>query len=113
MNTFASRLTELRESKNMQQKELQEILHVSSGTATNYGKGRHEPNFETLIAIADLFDVSVDYLLGRTNFKQMITDQNYTPEITVSHVLELLLDVSPVHRKTLVQTLRALTDNTK
>lgn len=113
MNTFASRLTELRESRNMQQKDLQELLHVSSGTASNYEKGRHEPDFDTLVAIADLFEVSVDYILGRTDFKQLLTDQPYSVDTTVSQVLELLLEVSPSHRKTLVQIMCALNDNTK
>ena len=113
MNTFASRLTELRESRDMSQKDIQEFLHVSSGTASNYGKGRHEPDFDTLIAIADLFEVSTDYLLGRTDFKQMLADQPYTVDTTVSQALHLLLNISPTHRKTLIQIMRSLNDSTK
>lgn len=62
---FSIRLKELRQSHNLSQKELAEILKVSTGTVGNWEIGLREPDFNTLIKIATLFNVSCDYLLDR------------------------------------------------
>lgn len=65
MRTFGEILVELRESKRMTQCQLAKIIHVTPGTISNYEKGVHYPDVEKLTDLADFFDVSVDYLLGR------------------------------------------------
>lgn len=60
-------LSDLRKDKHLGQKDLAKYLSISVSTISNYETGTHEPDFETLCKIADLFDVSADYLLGRTN----------------------------------------------
>lgn len=65
MFMFSIRLKELRQSRNLSQKELSGILNVSTGTVGNWEVGLREPDFKTLIKIADLFNVSCDYLLDR------------------------------------------------
>lgn len=67
---FARRLKELREEKGLYQKTLSEKLSISRSTITSYESGKRNPDIFTLIKIADLFNVSIDYLLGRTAFKQ-------------------------------------------
>lgn len=62
---FSLRLKELRQSRNLSQKELSEILNVSTGTVGNWEVGLREPDFKMLIKIADMFNVSCDYLLDR------------------------------------------------
>ena len=66
MALFGELLAELRRDRNMTQAELAKELFVTAGTVSNYEKGVHLPDVEKLVAIADFFDVSVDYLLGRT-----------------------------------------------
>ena len=61
------KLHELRKARGMTQKELSEALGVTIRTVTNYENGSREPNIATLIKLADLFDVSLDYLTGRTD----------------------------------------------
>ena len=51
----------------MNQEELAARLNVSKGTIGNYESQKREPDFEMLESIADLFNVSLDYLLGHTN----------------------------------------------
>lgn len=63
---FAKRLKSLREEKNIKQVELAKSLKMTSATLSQYEKGIREPNNETLIKLAEYFDVSVDYLLGLT-----------------------------------------------
>lgn len=59
-------LKELRESKGITQIELAKQLGVVRSTVCQYEKGNREPDTITLIKLADFFDVTTDYLLGRT-----------------------------------------------
>ena len=59
-------LSELRQDRGLTQKELGEIMNVSPGTISNYENGVHLPDAEKLIALADFFGVTTDYLLART-----------------------------------------------
>jgi transcriptional regulator with XRE-family HTH domain len=65
MKILAKRLKNLREAKNLTQKDLALVLGLNSkSTITNYGQNDREPDYETLIKIAKYFGVSTDYLLG-------------------------------------------------
>lgn len=66
---FSKRLKELRELLNLNKKELAEIMGVSSTTIASYESGHREPNFIMLNKLANFFNVSLDYLLGRTDDK--------------------------------------------
>ena len=61
---FAKRLTNLREKKNLYQKDIAEIFNVEQATVSNWEKGKRIPDSEMLIKLANFFEVSVDYLLG-------------------------------------------------
>ncbi|WP_232841811.1 helix-turn-helix domain-containing protein [Caldicellulosiruptor acetigenus] len=69
VNLFRFRLKELREEKNISRSDLAEILGVSTQTIANYENGHREPNFDTLLKIAEYFDVTVDYLVGRSDYR--------------------------------------------
>jgi len=64
---FGKRLKELRHSNNMTQIDLAESLNLSPSTIGMYEQSRREPDMETLLHISQLFNVSVDYLTGRSN----------------------------------------------
>lgn len=61
------RLKELRRSKNITQIKLAIDLNLNQNSISRYESGEREADYATLIALADYFDVSVDYLLERTN----------------------------------------------
>lgn len=63
---FRNRLKELRESNNITQKELAAALDMTPAAIGLYEQGRRLPDLNILLKIADYFNVSVDYLLGRT-----------------------------------------------
>jgi len=65
MPSFPDRLKELRKSKGVTQKAVAEYIGILEQAYQKYEYGKHEPNHETTIKLADFFDVSVDYLLGR------------------------------------------------
>lgn len=56
----------LREDRDLRQRELADLLSVSQNTYSQYENGIIELTAENLIKLADYYDVSVDYLLGRT-----------------------------------------------
>lgn len=67
MSVFGNRLRGLRKYKNLKQKDVAEHFGMAVRTYQNYEGGQREPNFSTLVALADYFDVTTDYLLGRTD----------------------------------------------
>lgn len=67
MSNFASRARELRRSKNLTQKQMSVEIKVSEILWRKYESGDRAPTLERLIALADYFDVSLDYLVGRSD----------------------------------------------
>ena len=61
------RLKELRRTKGISQLKLALDLNTNQNTISRYETGEREPGINELILIADYFNVSVDYLLERTN----------------------------------------------
>lgn len=68
MKIFEERLIEQRKLNNMTQREVAEFLGITQPSYIRYEKGLAEPSFANLVKLADLFDVSTDYLLGRAQF---------------------------------------------
>lgn len=62
---FPERLKQLRQKKGLTQQEIAELLGVKRNTYSDWENGKTEPNFETLLKLADLFEVSLDWLFGR------------------------------------------------
>ncbi|WP_018592574.1 helix-turn-helix domain-containing protein [Terrisporobacter glycolicus] len=68
---FGSRLRELRIEKDIKQSDLGKIIGISPSTVGMYEREQRFPDKDILNKLADYFDVSVDYLLGRTNDKNV------------------------------------------
>lgn len=66
MKTYAERIRRLRKGRGLSQEELAARLGVSRSAVGMYETGKREPDFATGEAIADLFDVEMDYLMGRS-----------------------------------------------
>lgn len=65
--TFAENLKLLRHSKDLGQQTLADILNISAKTVSHWETGYTEPSISQLIHLAELFDVSIDELVGRIN----------------------------------------------
>ncbi|WP_368042945.1 helix-turn-helix domain-containing protein [Mitsuokella jalaludinii] len=65
--TFAERLQLLREKHQLSKQELSSILGMARMSYFRYEKGERMPTYEVLLQIANYFDVSVDYLMCRTD----------------------------------------------
>ena len=67
MSIFFSRLKTARKSRRLTLREVAAACDIQLRAYQRYEAGEREPNFDRLIAIADLLNVSTDYLLGRTD----------------------------------------------
>lgn len=67
MQILSERLKTLREGRRIYQKEMAELLGLSLRGYQCYEADESEPKLATLIAIADYYQVSIDYLVGRTD----------------------------------------------
>lgn len=68
---YFHRLRDLREDRDMNQTRVAELLHTSQTVYSRYERGYQTIPVEHLLILADFYDVSVDYILGRTNCKQL------------------------------------------
>ena len=64
---FSARLLFLRKSRGLTQKQLADALGLSEIAIQNYEARRRRPAFDVLLALADYFQVSLDYLVGRSD----------------------------------------------
>ena len=67
MPSFPDRLKELRKAKGVTQKAMAKFLDVTEQHYQRYEYGKHEPNLDAINKLADFFDVSLDYLTGRSD----------------------------------------------
>ncbi len=67
---YQNRLRDLREDKDLKQKDLADLLKIHQTTYSDYELNRLNIPIAALHALADFYNVSIDYLLGRTNEKQ-------------------------------------------
>ncbi|MGN8630008.1 helix-turn-helix domain-containing protein [Blautia sp. HCP3S3_G3] len=66
------RIEDLRVDSDLSQKQISEILHISQRSYSHYETGTRGIPVEMLIRLADYYDTSIDYLVGRTNKKEML-----------------------------------------
>jgi transcriptional regulator with XRE-family HTH domain len=81
MATFGERLKLLREQKDLSQEALGKIFHLTQSIIAHYEAGRKQPSQQTLRKFADFFNVSVDYLLGRTDDPIPSRNEKMPPDI--------------------------------
>lgn len=66
MKHYGDKLAQLREKRGLTQEDLAKKLGLSRAALSHYETGRREPDYDTLKHFADFFEVSIDFLLGRT-----------------------------------------------
>ncbi|MGN7358728.1 helix-turn-helix domain-containing protein [Paenibacillus sp. SAF-054] len=70
-----NRIAELRDQRGWTQEELAQSIGITRAALSHYEKNRRKPDFEILTKLADKFEVSIDYLIGRTNQAKVVMDQ--------------------------------------
>lgn len=77
---FQERIKQLRNAKRLTQADVAEKIGITRPAYTAYETGKRQPDFDILQKLATLFDVSTDYLLGRTD------DKEKAPTLVAAHL---------------------------
>jgi transcriptional regulator with XRE-family HTH domain len=93
------RLIKLRENEGISQEELGRRTGLSRGMISNYERGFRNPELKNLIILADYFDVSTDYLLGKTDDPSPIKKEqiNNDQELDLKQIKKALLEKELVY----------------
>ena len=75
----------LRKQHNLSQKEIGNIFHASQNTVSQWENGTRKPSYDIIQEIADYFDVSVDYLLGR---QEQLPELNSKDKREIQEILD-------------------------
>lgn len=110
MAEFGEILNFFREEKDIGQKELAELLHLTKGSISNYEKGKFEPDIAAIKVLANFFEVSTDYLLGYSedpaSYKTL--RESFSGTITFGEVLHMLAKIRPEYREGVLQMICAI-----
>lgn len=72
-----NRIKQLREEKGLKQEELAKVLSVAPSTIGMYERDEREPNDSITLKLAEYFEVSTDYLLGKTDIRNIEQEFNF------------------------------------
>lgn len=90
--SFYQRLKDLKEDADLTQKDVADIIGVSVNHYGKYERGETDLPFEKAILLAEYYNVSLDYLAGRTNRK------NYPSKSDVNHIVQLYAQLTEINR---------------
>lgn len=95
------RLKQLREEKGLKQEELAQLLSVSPSAIGMYERDYREPSDELLIKISEYFQVSTDFLLGKTDIRQPISQEAFEKNLLSSKFAEKYKRLTKEQKKTI------------
>ena len=99
MSEFSNRFRQLKDEHDLTLKELSDELDISTPNLSYYMKGR-EPSYDILIKIADYFNVTTDWLIGRTDARNVSQESLYEQ---VENALEIKYGTRIVTHKTIAK----------
>lgn len=105
MNTFFYRLKDLRIEKNKTQKEVATAIQTTDDTIYSWEKGRSQPSIEMLARLADFFECSIDYLVGREDDFGVISSSESSLSGEEERLLSLFRQLPNTRKKTILDTM--------
>jgi len=107
-------LKELRKAKGLTQSDIADKINITRGAYANIENGMREPDYKTTCILADLFGVSVDYLMGRESKKEASPSENelapLLQEPLMKEIYDTALQLSPEARKIILAQIEAVKD---
>lgn len=99
---FSQILKDLRDEKEWNQEKLAKAINVSRSSITQYETDRNFPTADILEKIANVFDVSIDYLLGRTKYKKpILSKEDFEESLLASEFAKKYVSLTDEQKKTL------------
>ncbi len=93
-----NRIKELRKEHNLKQEQLAKMLNVKRAAVSKYETGYVSLSDETLHKLCDIFNVSSDYILGRTEQRQVKDEKSFSPQI-----ISIINSCSDLNEKELIK----------
>ena len=101
----------LREEKSVSQQKVADAIGSNQQSVHRYENGDYEPDIQTLILIAEYFDTSIDFLVGRTEIRKKVEPVNeYALNFDESNFIDKFRSFSLEHRKFLARVVDALVE---
>ena len=102
-------LKQLRDEKGVSQQKVADAIGSNQQSIHRYENGDYEPDIKTLILLADYFNTSIDFLVGRTDVRKKIES---TDKFELNHeeskVMEMFRGLAPGYKKCFITALNAL-----
>ena len=95
---LGDKIKDLRISYSLNQVELAKNLHVSKQTISNWENNNIPPSVDTLIRIADYFNVTTDYLLERQYRRSIVADG--LTDVQIAHIQNIINDIVHIEKTT-------------
>lgn len=105
---IGEKIRELRLEKDLRQKDLAAKIHIAANTLSQFESGKANPSYDVLISIADFFEVSTDFLLGRSDDFGVISIKNQSAEFSSGgkELLEIYNAIEPEYRAQILEYAR-------
>lgn len=105
-------LRKLRIEKNLSQQQLADVIGVSQQSINKYENHNVEPSVETLSLLADYFETSIDFIIGRTEINRQIQEvDKYDLNITEQHIIDNFRNLSKEDKEYISSLLKRLNKN--
>lgn len=108
-----SRLRMLRKERNLTQKELGKAIHVSKVSISGYENGERTPDTDNLRRLADFFDVTTDYLLGKSDHPKLTEKEQREVYKETEEIIDLMESLPEEKRRTALEIIKAYTKGEK
>ncbi|MEA4920657.1 MAG: helix-turn-helix transcriptional regulator [Clostridiaceae bacterium] len=104
------RLKDLRKDFKETQADIANLIGITRGAYANIETGKREPDLNTIGILANHYDVTVDYLLGRTDIKKRPTPKNGDEPLDpiIAQIMDIVCQMSPEKRSLYLENLRLL-----
>ena len=101
------RLKELRRQTGISQKQLADVIQISQQSVNKYENHDVQPDFDTLMRLASYFNVSVDYLIGFSDYPRSFADDKSADFSSEElHFLSLLSQLSPEEKDSILSIMQ-------
>ncbi len=105
--TFGKKLKSLRKQNGYTQEELAKVLNTTRSCISNYELGNRQPDNETIRAFADFFDVSIDYLMGRSTISLSVQNAECLQDMQkikkiINNITEVDITFLPLKAKCII-----------
>lgn len=110
-NQPGKKIRELRMEKNLLQEKLAAYLNVSQQTVSKIETGTSDIPRDLLIKLADFFDVSIDYIYGRTDIPEILTAEKLKQDY--DEIMSIYKQLNKVNQKTLRIIIKRLEESQK